>query len=366
MSEPQVKITRVTAAEVLVGCRDTFAMPSDDRTPIDEALLATLVRRSAGIHCPCSRTTLRNSLLEGLHGLPTSYDSLPDAIDDAIEALIVGGDLLELADVVIDDSEVKQTWVFAAPPSFVVRPSASLFLIGIVADQDTFLPSTLTERVHHRGYTRVLEPLSGEKLQHQLRELGLQQLSDRAWLKAPRTEDPADMLSQHERLLDRELPIAGIRDLQILDSARPVTYYRGRWTNPTDQEGRFIARRPQEFGAPIWCLVELKDGEPVRLLDLPLPQTRWRGCDAAWHLQAAIDHCHGTPQRYRLRTNSDGVRFDLFSPLPQWSERRLMIFGTPVPRDGCLFSYVLPAKEADEEEEFLQKNLWLSRDGGSR
>ena len=366
MNDHPNMIARITAAEVLSDCRRTVGMQNGADVELDDALLATLARRSAGILCPCSRATLSASLIECTHGLPTSYDLLPDAIDDAIEALIVGGDLLELADVVIDDSEVKQTWVFAAPPSFVVRPSGSLFLIGIVADQDTFLPSTLTERVHHRGYTRVLEPVSGEKLQHQLQELGLQQLSDRAWLKAPRTEDPADMLSQHERLLDRQLPITGIRDLQILDSTRPVTYYRGRWTKPTDQEGVFIARRPQEFGAPIWCLVELRDGKPVRLLDFPLAQTRWRGCDAAWHLQAAIDHCRGTPQRYRLRTDIDGVRFDLFSPLPQWSERRLMIIGTPVPRDGCLFSYVLPAKEADREEEFLQENLWLSRDDGSR
>ncbi len=333
---------------------------------LNETLLAALVRRSAGIHSPCSRTTLRNSLLECMHGLPTSYDSLPDAIDDAIEALIVGGDLLELADVVIDDSDVKQTWVFAAPPSFVLRPSGSVFLIGIVADQDTFLPSTLTERVHHRGYTRILKPQSGEQLPRQLLDLGLQQLSDRAWLKAPRIEDPADMISRHERLLDDQLPITGIRDLQILDWARPVTYYRGRWTDhPTDQDGTFIARRPQEFGSPIWCLVELKDGEAVRFLDLPLAQCRWRGCDAAWHLQAAIDHCHGTPQRYRCRTDGDWIRFDLFSPLPQWSERRLMIFGTSVPRDRSLFSYVVPSKEADQEEAFLQNNLWLSRIDGS-
>ncbi len=366
MTERPAKITRVTALEVVAGCRDTLAMPSEGRLPIDKALLATLVRRSAGIHCPCSRTTLRNSLLECMHGLPTSYDSLPDAVTDAIEALIVGGDLLELADVVIDDSDVKQTWVFAAAPSFVVRPSGSVFLIGIVADQDTFLPSTLTDRVHHHGFTRVLEPQSGENLPHQLREFGLQQLSDRTWLKAPQIKDPADILGSHEEQLTREQSITGIPDLQILDPTRPVTYYRGRWSNPTRQEGMFVARRPQEFGTPIWCLVELTAGEAVRFLDLPLPRTRWRGCDAAWHLQAAIDHCRGTPQRYRLRTDSDGVRFDLFSPLPQWSERRLMIFGTPVPRDGCLFSYVLPAKEADEEEDFLQKNLWLSRDDGSR
>ena len=358
-------ISRVTATDVLAGCRRTLGIPGDEDLPLDEALLAALLRRGAGIHCPCSRATLRASLLECMHGLPNSCDSLPEAVNDAIEALIVGGDLLELADVVIDDSDVKQTWVFAAPPSFVVRPSGSAFLFGIVPDQDTFLPSSLAERVLQRGHTRVLEPQPGEDLPRELRELGLQQLSERAWLKAPRREDPFDMVGRHEGLLADQPTITGIPELQILDSARSVTYYRGRWTDPTDQDGMFVARRPQDFGAPIWCLVELKEGEPVRLLDLPLAPTRWRGCDAAWHVQAAIDHRRGTPQRYR-RIDGNGVRFDFFSPLPQWSERRLMNLGNSVPRDACLFSYVIPSNEADAEESFLQQNLWLSPDDGSR
>ena len=366
MTQQEVKITRVTATEVLASCHDTLTMPRAGSAILDESMLAALARRSAGIHCPCSRATLRNSLLECLHGLPTKFDSLPTAIDDAIEALVVGGDLLELADVVIDDSDVKQTWVFAAPPSFVIRPSGSVFLIGVVADQDTFLPSTLIERVLHRSYTRVLEPQPEENLAEELRELGLQQLSDRAWLKAPRIEDPAEMLSRHQRLLDDQLPITGIPDLQILDSTRPVTYYRGRWTNPSDQNGTFVARRSQEFGAPIWCLVELRNGEPARFLDLPLPKTPWRGCDSAWHIQAAIDYGRNAPQRYRSRAEGDRVRLDLFSPLPQWSERRLMILGRRVAPDRCLFSYIIPANEAGEEEAFFQRNLWLSRDDGSR
>ena len=359
-------IVRVTATEILAGCGRTFGMPEGQHFELDDALLAPLARRSAGVHCPCSRATLRTSLLECTHGLPSSYDSLPEAVENAIEALIVGGDLLELADVVIDDSDVRQTWVFSAPPSFVVRPSGSVFLFGVVLDQDTFLPSALSRRVLQRGYTRVLEPQPGEDLPRELRGLGLQQLSDRAWLRSPRTEDPADLLSRHQRLLAGQPPVTGIRELQILDSARPVTYYRGRWTDPTDQNGTFVARRPQEFGAPIWCLVELRNGEPVRLLDLPLVQTRWRGCDSAWHLQTAIDHCRGAPQRYRRRLDGDEVRFDFFSPLPQWSQRRLMIIGRPVPRDTCLFSYVVLANEADAEEAFLHQNLWLSHDDSSR
>lgn len=366
MTELKAKIARVTATEVLAGCRDILGTPGDGGgVMLDGALLASLARRSAGIHCPCSRATLRHSLLECMHGLPASFDSLPDAIDDAIEALVVGGDLLELSDVVIDDSDVKQTWVFAAPPRFVARPNRPVFLIGVVADQDTFLPSALNERVVNRGYARVLEPQAGENLPRELRELGLQELSDRTWLKAPRVQTHTQLLEQYDQLLGREQSITAIPDVQILDSAQPVQYYRGRWSHPTDQSGTFIARRPQEFGAPIWCLVKVRNGQPVRLLDLPLPRSRWRGCDEAWHLQTAIDHGRGAPQRYRRRVGADGIRLDFFSPLPQWSERRLMILGQPARRDRCLFSYILPADESDGEEAFLRQNLWLAPDDDS-
>lgn len=359
-------IVRVSPVEVVTGCRQTLGMRDDRNAGLDAAMLAALGRRSAGIHCPCSRATLRASLLECTDGLASDHGSLPEAVDNVIEALIVGGDLLELNDVVIDDSNVRQTWIFAAPPSFVVRPSGSVFLFGIVPDQDTFLPFALAGRVLHRGYARMLEPQPDEDMPDQLRELGLQQLSDRTWLRSPRPEDPADMLTRHQRYLADQSPVSGIHHLKILDPARPVNYYRGRWVEPNDQNGTFVARRPQEFGAPIWCFVELRNGEPVRLLDLPLMRTRWRGCDSAWHLQAAIDHCRGTPQRYQRRTDGDAVRFDFFAPLPQWSERRLMILGRPVPRDRCLVSYAVPASESDAEEAFLKQTLWLLHTDRSR
>lgn len=354
-------IVSITAKEVLTICRQTLNIPGGKNAGLDEPMLAALARRSAGIHCPCSRATLRTSLLECTQALPNDYDSLPKAVEGTIEALIVSGDLLELNDVVTEDSDIPRTWVFAAPPGFVLRPSGTAFLFGIVPDQDTFLPSTLAGRVRHIGFTRLLEPQRSEDLAKELQEHGLQQLPEPAWLRRPQRENPAAMVDRYQYLLAQESPVTEIPDLQVLDSARRVTYYRGRWVEPSSQDGMFIARRPQEFGAPIWCVVELQAGKPDRFLDLPLPHTRWRACDSAWHLQMAIDHCRGTPQSYRRRCDRDTVRFDFFSPLPQWSQRRLMIFGKPVPRDKSLFSYVVPTKEAGIEETFLQQHLWLSR-----
>src|SRR5262245_37856077 len=64
---------------------------------------------------------------------------------------------------------------------------------------------------------------------------------------------------------------------------------------------------------------------------------------------------------YRRRRTSEGICLDFFLPLPQWSERRLMIFGCPVARENSLISYRLSAAEVETEERFLQKRLWLLR-----
>ena len=354
-------IKEIKPDDVLAECRRALGLPDNSTENVDDMLLAGLLRHSAGIHCPCSRASLRASLLECLQYLPANGDSLADRIDAAIEALIVGGDLLELNDVVTDDSTVRGTWVFAAPPSFVVRPSGRIFLFGIVPDQDAFLPHALASRITYEGFTRMIAPHPGEDLAAELREQGLQQLSESAWLKSPKQETAAGLLSRFERLLAVQPAAGTVSDLEILDPARPVTYYRGRWAVPKKQSGTFVARRPQEFGAPIWCFTALDDGVPVRLLDLPPERTRWRGCDAAWHLQMAIDFCRHNPQRYRRRVESEGIRFDFFSPLPQWSQRRLMIFGWAVPRENSLMSYRLPPAEAQMEERFLQERLWLLR-----
>ena len=358
-------IARITVSDVLAGCRQTLGLPACEQPSVDDLLLAGLLRRSAGIHCPCSRATLRGSLLESLQYLTVNDASLPDRIDAAIEALIVGGDLLELNDVVTEDTAAKGTWLFAAPPSFVVRPSGGIFLFGIVPDQDAFLPLSLSFRITYDGFTRVIAPQPDEDLAAELREQGLQQLSENAWLKSPKAEAATDVLARFERRLAAQPPAGAVSDLEILDPARPVTYYRGRWVVPKNRSGTFVARRPQEFGAPIWCFVSLEGGVPVRLLDLPLERTRWRGCDVAWHLQMAIDYCRHNPQRYRRRIEREGIRLDFFSPLPQWSQRRLMIFGRAVPRENSLFAYRLPAAEAQTEERFLQERLWLSRTEGS-
>jgi hypothetical protein len=359
-------ITELQPKDVLAECRRILHLPAASAPIVDDRLLAALLRRSAGINCPCSRTTLRASVTESLQHLSQDETSLLDRIEEIIDALIVVGDLLELSDVVTGDPGARGTWVYAAPPSFVARRSGSIFLIGVVTDQDTFLPEALASRVAYEGFTRLIVQQPGEDLSADLREEGLQELSENVWLKCPRAEPAQEILAALERRLASQPPSGTIGDLQILDSAQPVTYYRGRWTAPRRHSGNFVARRPQEFGAPIWCFVTLEDAVPARLLDFPLKKTRWRGCDAAWHAQMALDFRHGHPQIYRRRAADDGVRLDFLSPLPLWAQRRLMIFGRPVAAERSLMSYWLPSREAMIEERFLRERLWLScKDGAN-
>ncbi len=353
-------ITKVEPRDVLGECRQVLGLKEDPQAPVDDVLLAALARRAAGIHCPCSRSTLRASLLECLQFLVSDEELPPERIDSVIEDLIVFGDLLELNDVAAEDPDAKGTWVFAASPGFVLRPSRDIFLFGIVPDQDVFLPEHLGLRVRHESFTRVITPKENEDLVAQLSEQGLRSFSEAEWLKKPEKEAPEKMLSRFEQKLRSQPPSGGIEDLKILDPEKPVNYYKGRWTALRDQTGDFVARRPQEFGAQIWCFVEMEAGGVSRLLDLPVEKSGWRGCDEAWHLQMAIDRCRGEPQLYRRCPDAKGVRLDFFSPLPKWSQRRLAIFGSPLPRQKSLMSYLLPRSEAETEERFLKEYLWLS------
>ena len=351
-------ITELTPDEVLGCCRTSLGIGIEP-TGLDDILLAGLLRRAAGIHCPCSRTALRAALTESLAYLQPDLGILADRLDNLIEAMIVAGDLLELSDVATDDPDAKGTWVFAAPPSFVVRRTGSIFLTGIAPDQDIFLPEHLALRVVRSHVTQFIAPEPGEDLIEQLIAHGLHQLSESVWLRSPKAQTPEQLIQRFENQLASQPTCGPVSGLEILDRDTKVTYYRGRWGAPRGQTGTFVARRPQEFGAPLWSFAELADGTLKRIVDLPPRHFRWRGCDAAWHLQMAIDGVAGHPQQYRRSATDAGVRFDFFSPLPLWAQRRLMVLGHERPRSRSLFAYEIPVAEAAEEEKNLQENLWL-------
>ncbi len=356
----------IEADDVLRLARRAVALSPDAANLVDEVLLAALVRRAAGMLCPCSPRTLASALLKGLTQLAEASQSFTEDVEAAVDRAVVVGDLLELHNVTTDDPDTKGTWVFAAPPAFVVRKSGSVLLMGVAPERPNPLPPSIAARVTYQRSLRFIEPRPSEDLARALREFGLLELSERTWLRLPKEETAPVLRSRMESQLQAQPPSGEIPELLLLDPQRDVRFYRGRWVSPKKETGMFVARRPQAYGAPMWGFARMNGGAVDKFLDFPARKDRWRGCDAAWHLQMAIDAGRGSPQRYRRRATPGGMCLDFFSPLPLWAERRLAAFGQPVEPVHCLMSYTVGARELPEEEAFLKDRLWLVTDREGR
>ena len=323
-----------------------------------EALAAAL-RRAAGFHCPCSPATLVRTVLAPLEGLVDDFTPVREAVESTLDAITGYGDLLESRDVAYGDEEVRRNLLYIAPPAFVMRTSGAALLVGFAPERASLLPDDFDAPVEYVGHTRRL-PVGINDLPSRLVEFGLIEISSAAWLKAPPLQSPQAHLAQFNRSLVAGPSTTDIPGLRLIDPSTSVRYYPGRWVEKLKVTGSFVGRRPQAYGADLWCYVELENGSARRLIDLPLPKSRNRGCDEAWQLQAAIDAQRGDHQRYRIRSANDGsVMLDLFSPVPMWARRRWDALGEPVLASGCLFSYRFAQRDIEEEIMFARKNLWL-------
>lgn len=327
-------------------------------TTIDDAYLASALRRAAGHLCPCSPRTLVSAIAELHRGLAQD-DAFETRVEDILDSLVAHGDLLELSDVTTLDDRVKGTWLFAAPPAFMVRTSGSALLLGLSADEALPLPQEIKDRVRYQGAARFLDPAENEPLADMLQGFGFRQLSQDAWLRPPKREGAQDMLASLDARLSQQGRAGDVEGLQILDDTRVVRRYRDRWQPARSQSGIFIVRRPQAYGADLWGYGELDAGRLVRLIDLPGSGSRWRGCDVAWRIQMARDALADRHQRYRLLPLPEGMRFDFFWPIPDFARRRLAALGQILPADHCLMSYFVGAADADEEAAFLSDYLFL-------
>ncbi len=210
-----------------------------------------------------------------------------------------------------------------------------------------------------------------EDLASHLAQLGLIEIQPDDWLSAPPDTSPDEHIAQFDRKLDGVTPSGEIPDLLVIDPNRPAHYYRGRWVEPRGMTGRFVGRRPQSYGSPLWCYIELQEGWPIRFVDLPLnPASRLRGCDEGWRLQTAIDAQRGESQIYQcIACSNDAYMLKVFSPVPMWIERRWNSIGhriLPKPA-GCLLAYQFDKHEIEEELRFVQDKLWLrEREGTDR
>jgi hypothetical protein len=328
-----------------------------------EAIAAAL-RRVASFLCPCAASTLVRAVVLPLRGLVEELGATKKMVEWTLEGLIAHGDILEELEVGKVLSQGAGKLVYAAPPSFVLRQSGVAILVGTASDQISALREDLAERIEYINHLRRLSPLPGEDLRRELVQLGFIELSYNTWLRSPPIERPAKLISRLNRLLS-EAPLSGdVPGLLLLDPERPVRYYRGRWVEPSTQNGKFVGRRKQAYGADVWCYIEMENGVPKRFVDFPLSSSFWRGCDEAWRLQAGIDCERGAPQMFRVRLGRPHTNvFDFFSPLPMWAVRRWDAAGEPLKSPGSLFSYKFRADEVEEEIRFLKEDLWLTQTG---
>jgi hypothetical protein len=321
--------------------------------------LAGALRRAASFLCPCSVPTLVHSVVRPLRGLVSDIDKAKELVEETLEAMIAHGDVIEQPEV---QEGVPSTRVllYAAPASFVARQSGVVVLLGVAADQLSPLPAELERRIEFLGHVRRLSPSTeNEDLRSELRELGLIELTSDTWLKGPKPGTASQLVAAIDRALDGVSPSRDIPGLLLLEPTKPVRYYPGRWTEPKSQTGRFVARRQQAYGADLWCYVQLINGQPERMIDLPQRGSCWRGCDEAWHLQMAIDALRGSPQHFRIAPSGDAVVLEFFSPVPAWARRRWDAIGEPVPSAGSLFAYRIQKVEIEEERRFTREALWL-------
>jgi len=323
-----------------------------------EAIAAAL-RRAAGFLCPCSPRTLVLSVTRPLEGLAGDVAALEASVDATLDSMVAHGDLLEQREQ--DETGRAAALVYAAPPSFVLRQSGAAFLIGIAPDLRSPLPEQLESRIEYINHVRKVSYAQADDFRSELIGLGLIELSYERWLNAPPPVNGNDLVARMDASLDRSQPAGTVAGLTLLDPTSPVRYYRGRWVEPRARTGRFVARRPQAYGADLWCYVQVRDGRPERFVDFPSRASRLRGCDEAWFLQMAIDARRGEPQCYRLRSGPAESRVvEFFSPMPMWAQRRWDAVGELVSGTGCLFAYRFAKSEIAEELRFLKDVLWLS------
>lgn len=333
-----------------------------DLTSIE--VIAAALRRAGQILCPCSATTLIRAVAEPLRGLIEDVEETRGIVRETLESLVAFGDLLEYSDIESDDSSHSAVLLYAAPPSFISRDSGTAILLGISPPA----PECFADRIEYKGHVRRLRPDHGEDLDEELKQLGYSEVPIDQWLRIPSPETPIRHMDHMDRLLDAAQSSGEVADLHVLDWNRPVRFYRGRWTTAGKLSGRFVARRGQTYGGDLWCYVELSNGSANRLVDLPLPNSQWRGCDEAWRLQMAIDASNENSQVFSVHSGSSNsyvMRF--FSPLPMWARRRLDSIGHLVTSPGCLFAYGLAEAELAEEVDFAREMLWLEElKGNSR
>jgi hypothetical protein len=358
-------ITLLTPAEALTKVANSVFLPdtqaSNEPTP---ELLAQVARRAIAIMAPCATHELVHAIALSFGALLTDADAFQLRVEDIVEDLIVYGDILEMRDSGEESWSSERNFLLRpAPPSFVTRNDGSVAILGIAGDAITPLTAELNTRTVSRGAIRIIKKEGTEDLEGLLAELGLLRLPEKTWLRLPSVETAASHVANWRKELAGAPQCSSmIEDLQILDTAKSPTFYRGRWVAAeTKHSGMYVARRPQRYGAALWCVVDLEKGSLRQFKDQTARGDRLRPFDIAWRLQAALDACAGNPQRFGVsRDGLSPAKISFYSPVPSWCERHLSIMGQKGTGQGSLFFFEMPEAQSAGEISFLHESLWLA------
>jgi hypothetical protein len=309
--------------------------------------------------CPVSPRQLVDAVRDALEPLDPSLAVTRESLMELLDLLISIGDLLELRQP--EQRETRQ--LYLGPPSYVVKIPGQYLLVGVRPYAASLIGDMLGADVIYVKHTRtiILDAISAPS---QLESAGLHEIARSQWLNGPRRQAASAFLNELQNRLSIASPSGHVEGLVLIDPESPVRYYRGRWRQPkTTDHGDFVGRRPQAYGADLWCFVRIERGVPVALIDFPVEELTAPGRDEAWRAQAALDAERGRPQVLRMNTASlvdDETIIDLFSPVPGWAERYLELIGRPVARStGSLFSYRVSAAANQEMAEFFTAMLWM-------
>ncbi len=350
-------ISIVNPGDVLTTSYRFLGVPDDGTLSV--IYTAAAIRRLAGAVCPCSPKTLLHAMIDAHRGLVDDTEGFARQVETVIDDLVSVGDLLELTDVVAIDERIKGTWLFAAPPGFVIHHGNTAHIIGLTADEQMPLPGVVRDRVVIHGVSRRIFPADGEDLRHLLGSLGLREISSESWLRHPRQSSAHDLVVKADTKLSSMGRLGDQDGVQLFNHLSERRGYRRCWEPLAGQSGRFVIRRPQAYGSDRWGYGEIANGQVAKVLEFPEAGERWRGCDVAWRLMMALLRLAGSAISYRVGETDGGSAFDFFFPMPDWAKRALRFSGDEVPARNCLVSFDVPEAQVPAVRKFLFDMLFL-------
>lgn len=354
-----MKVTSLTNVEASALSVQTLGLdPGLVDLDSTEGLAASLLR-AASFMCPTSPSRLINAVQGVVQPLVPVKEIDREGIEDLLDLLVAAGDLLELRHE-LDGRSARL--LYLGPPSFIEREAGIYLLLGVRPYGATLLYEELLSEVEWEGHTRTirLDPATATAT---LTMAGLQQIERNRWVASPSAESAAELIARVGSRLDAAGDGGKIEGLRIMDPTSQVRFYKGRWRDsaPSDN-GDFVARRPQSYGADLWSAVRLENGTATKIIQFPVDNPVVPARDEAWRLQMAIDAERGRPQCYSAEPTAKGdaivVRF--FSPIPGFAERYLQLVGLPlVETPNALFAFRVPLGAMLDLTQLLTDLLWM-------